>query len=71
MPIQDLLVVALAVAAAAYLSWTTYRAWKGGCSTGCGSGACASPAEAKPKLIPADDLLERARQRRSGERGGG
>jgi hypothetical protein len=68
--IQTTLVVLVAALAAGYLAWQAYRAWKGGCATGCGSGGCAPAKEAKSGLIPADELLVRVQKRRAGEGGG-
>jgi len=70
MPIQTALVLLVAAAAAGYLAWQGYRTWRGGCASGCGSGGCAAPKQAKEGLIPADELLVRVQQRRAGEGGG-
>jgi hypothetical protein len=68
--IQTTLVVLVAALAAGYLAWQAYRAWKGGCGSGCGSGGCAPAKGGKSGLIPPDELLVRVQKRRSGEGGG-
>jgi hypothetical protein len=61
MTVQHILVAALAALAAWYLVRQTWRTWAKGCSGGCCGGGDKAPSPT-PALIPAEDLLVRARR---------
>ena len=61
MPIQLILVLAVVALSALYVARRTWRAWTGGCASGCGCAGKKPDAATKPTIIPIEHVTLRRR----------